>query len=337
MNAVPDQAEEHDRDQAGDHAEPDPQGDPTDLAATRHELGGPGQEERHQQQGHRTAEADTRARDAGHSRGAGSAQPGGRDGWHVWAFRTSGCDGPVSPVTSVTEVAARRGARDGTGRAGTVCGMADRPGRDTERADEPGYDWLYGTRRKGVGGQPPSPRRRRRHPGAADPLRGRQVGSPRPRADPDAAHGGPTGQLALEWLTHPFGWPVRDPAAGPSALRTRVGSGRLRSPPGRTPAAVETVPRPATVPSRLAQAGSGGVAGLPGRRAPPGVVQDRQGRRDADRRPSRSQPGTTYLLVGSDSREGLTRKQQLAYGVGKGQGRRTDTIMLLHTGSGPTC
>ena len=48
-----------------------------------------------------------------------------------------------------------------------------------------------------------------------------------------------------------------------------------------------------------------------------------------------AQPGTTYLLVGSDSREGLTRKQQLAYGVGRAQGRRTDTIMLLHTGSGP--
>jgi LCP family protein required for cell wall assembly len=48
-----------------------------------------------------------------------------------------------------------------------------------------------------------------------------------------------------------------------------------------------------------------------------------------------SQPGTTYLLVGSDSREGLTRKQQLAYGVGRAEGRRTDTIMLLHTGSGP--
>jgi LCP family protein required for cell wall assembly len=48
-----------------------------------------------------------------------------------------------------------------------------------------------------------------------------------------------------------------------------------------------------------------------------------------------SQPGTTYLLVGSDSREGLTRKQQLQYGTGKGEGRRTDTIMLLHTGSGP--
>lgn len=47
------------------------------------------------------------------------------------------------------------------------------------------------------------------------------------------------------------------------------------------------------------------------------------------------QPGTTYLLVGSDSREGLTRKQQLEFGTGKGEGRRTDTIMLLHTGDGP--
>jgi LCP family protein required for cell wall assembly len=34
------------------------------------------------------------------------------------------------------------------------------------------------------------------------------------------------------------------------------------------------------------------------------------------------QPGTTYLLVGSDARRGLA-------------GQRTDTIMLLHTGSGP--
>jgi LCP family protein required for cell wall assembly len=48
-----------------------------------------------------------------------------------------------------------------------------------------------------------------------------------------------------------------------------------------------------------------------------------------------SQPGTTYLLVGSDSREGLSRKEQLEFGTGRGEGRRTDTIMLLHTGSGP--
>jgi LCP family protein required for cell wall assembly len=61
------------------------------------------------------------------------------------------------------------------------------------------------------------------------------------------------------------------------------------------------------------------------------------GKVDADpggERPG-SQPGNTYLLVGSDSREGLTRKEQLKFGTGKGEGRRTDTIMLLHTGSGP--
>lgn len=48
-----------------------------------------------------------------------------------------------------------------------------------------------------------------------------------------------------------------------------------------------------------------------------------------------SQPGHNYLLVGSDSREGLTKKQRRQFGTGTGEGRRTDTIMLLHTGSGP--
>ncbi len=51
-----------------------------------------------------------------------------------------------------------------------------------------------------------------------------------------------------------------------------------------------------------------------------------------------SQPGTTYLLVGSDSRKGLTRKENRRLGTGGvgDVGQRTDTIMLLHTGSGPS-
>lgn len=48
-----------------------------------------------------------------------------------------------------------------------------------------------------------------------------------------------------------------------------------------------------------------------------------------------AQPGTTYLLVGSDSRAGLTRRQKRLLGTGSAAGRRTDTIMLLHTGAGP--
>jgi LCP family protein required for cell wall assembly len=44
--------------------------------------------------------------------------------------------------------------------------------------------------------------------------------------------------------------------------------------------------------------------------------------------------GHTYLLVGSDSREGLTAEQRDALGVGGSAGRRTDSIILVHTPSG---
>lgn len=47
------------------------------------------------------------------------------------------------------------------------------------------------------------------------------------------------------------------------------------------------------------------------------------------------QPGTTYLLVGSDSREELSAEQRSNLGTGTAAGRRADTIMLLHTGDGP--
>jgi LCP family protein required for cell wall assembly len=47
------------------------------------------------------------------------------------------------------------------------------------------------------------------------------------------------------------------------------------------------------------------------------------------------QPGTTYLLVGSDSRAGLSKEERKKLGTGNAAGQRTDTIMLLHTGSGP--
>ncbi|MBZ5737351.1 LCP family protein [Nocardioides mangrovi] len=47
------------------------------------------------------------------------------------------------------------------------------------------------------------------------------------------------------------------------------------------------------------------------------------------------QPGHTYLMVGSDSRAGLSAAQRKEYATGNASGQRTDTIMLLHTGSGP--
>ena len=47
------------------------------------------------------------------------------------------------------------------------------------------------------------------------------------------------------------------------------------------------------------------------------------------------QPGTTYLLVGSDSRAGLSAEERRRLGTGNASGQRTDTVMLMHTGDGP--
>jgi len=43
-----------------------------------------------------------------------------------------------------------------------------------------------------------------------------------------------------------------------------------------------------------------------------------------------NQPGTTFLLVGSDSREGLTKEERQKLGTGSSAGQRTDTIMILY-------
>ncbi|MGH3367534.1 MAG: LCP family protein [Nocardioidaceae bacterium] len=43
-----------------------------------------------------------------------------------------------------------------------------------------------------------------------------------------------------------------------------------------------------------------------------------------------STPGATYLLVGSDSRQGLSRKERKKLATGNVAGQRTDTILLLH-------
>ncbi|MGW8374645.1 LCP family protein [Streptomyces sp. ODS28] len=47
--------------------------------------------------------------------------------------------------------------------------------------------------------------------------------------------------------------------------------------------------------------------------------------------------GTNYLIVGSDSREGMTAQQKKDLHTGSAEGKRTDSMMILHVGSdGPT-
>jgi len=49
-----------------------------------------------------------------------------------------------------------------------------------------------------------------------------------------------------------------------------------------------------------------------------------------------SSQGTNWLIVGSDSRQKLTPEERAKYATGDETSQLTDTIMLLHTGSGPS-
>ncbi|MFF0203489.1 LCP family protein [Streptomyces sp. NPDC005017] len=44
--------------------------------------------------------------------------------------------------------------------------------------------------------------------------------------------------------------------------------------------------------------------------------------------------GTNYLIVGSDSRAGMTAEQKKKLHTGSSEGKRTDSMMILHTGDG---
>ncbi|MFI9614796.1 LCP family protein [Streptomyces sp. NPDC052023] len=44
--------------------------------------------------------------------------------------------------------------------------------------------------------------------------------------------------------------------------------------------------------------------------------------------------GTNYLIVGSDSRAGMTDEQKKKLHTGSSEGKRTDSMMILHTGGG---
>jgi LCP family protein required for cell wall assembly len=157
------------------------------------------------------------------------------------------------------------------------CPMAHRPTGDAEgRPEEPDYDWLYGTERKGVGSGRPHPAQA----GSDDPEPTRVLRSGGGTAPPPSR---PRRRLRLGWVK--------------LVLLLWV---------------VFLVAVPLWAWARIDKVNAEPSAHRPG-----------------------DQPGTTYLLVGSDSRKGLTRKQELSYGTGRGQGRRTDTIMLLHTGAGP--
>jgi LCP family protein required for cell wall assembly len=176
--------------------------------------------------------------------------------------------------------------------------MAERPPGARGGDDEPEFDWLYGTDRFGVGASGQGSAPSDPEPTRVLPVAKRPADRPPSRGPAPSAGGAP-----------------RRPAPPTPPPRTRGRRPRFRL--GWLKLLVVLwlvflVAVPLWAWSRI----------------------DKVNAEPAGTRPG-DQPGTTYLLVGSDSRQGLTRQQQLDLGTGRAEGRRTDTIMLLHIGSGP--
>lgn len=220
---------------------------------------------------------------------------------------------------------------------------------DRTQGPEPGtpeYEWLYGKDRAGSGPGAPS------GPASNDPdatqiiPRGGAGGGGQNRSDDAAEH----------TRIMPSAQPYRNPPpanqvagrpsqgqsaqAGPGAQQRNVPPGRpLAPPPGQQPPSDGggrfRVGRPRFRPFRWLVLIL--ILWLAFLVAVPVFAFQKISTVDAfpdGDRPD-DQDGTTYLVVGSDSRADLSKEERKELGTGGDVGQRTDTIMILHTGKGP--
>jgi LCP family protein required for cell wall assembly len=221
--------------------------------------------------------------------------------------------------------------------------MPNRPG-ESDGAD---YDWLYGKPRDPDPGdsttRPPAPSPP--NPKPDDPTTRIPARPPNPEPD-DATTRMPAQSRDPFAPTTPPGRPGGPSGADESeSERTRYALAPAPSgaaPPGGTPSGLPAGgPPPATGRKRLwlRIILAIFVVWLLFLIAIPIWAWSRIDKVDAEPSGNRppDQPGVTYLMVGSDSREGLSKEELKATGTGGVDvtGGRTDTIMLLHTGDGP--
>ncbi|WP_182524302.1 LCP family protein [Nocardioides dongkuii] len=192
--------------------------------------------------------------------------------------------------------------------------MADRPRSDGSGDGTPEYGWLYGKKKPGTGGPDPTrpvPQQPRppREPRPDETRVMRVQPRDQPRDQPRPAGSG--------------GAPPQAPRPAPAPVPPSRGGGRgVRVPRPRFRARYLLIVLLAWVVFLVA------VPFYAWTKVDK-IDWEPDGDRPAD------QPGTTYLLVGSDTRGDLSAEERKELGTGDVAGARTDTIMLLHTGSGP--
>lgn len=210
--------------------------------------------------------------------------------------------------------------------------MSSGGSHDPRQGQDPRYDWLYGDQ-AGSG----------EADGANDPTRvmptSGRGGHPAAPGYPPPGHGGYPGPYAERPYPPPrhpsHGYPHQGypppPGRGPYPGQ-RPPQGPPRPPGARPPGYRPGRPRPIRrTRSVLRTIGILLLAYVAFLIAMPLIAWSRVDRVPFEPRGDRppDTPGTTYLLVGSDSREGLTAKERRELGTGSASGHRTDTIMLL--------
>lgn len=181
---------------------------------------------------------------------------------------------------------------------------------------EADLDWLYGREQSRPAPEPTRVLRPDEDlPGASAPRA--SLAAP---SAPAAPVGYPRTPAYGEGWPSPVGTPPGGPG-GPDLPGGPGGPGGSRAPRRRHP--VRTTVRVVVALVLLAALWLVGV---------PAYAWSQVGRVDdspSGKRPG-DQPGETFLLVGSDSREGLTKAEEKKLGTGSVGGQRTDTIMLVY-------
>ncbi len=175
-----------------------------------------------------------------------------------------------------------------------------------------------------------------------DPTRKIPTTGPAPRAGRQRVPRG-VGQIPAAGSARPAAGGARPVAGGSRAPDAPPGAGVRRSAAERAPQSRESTgprgprglkfrmrPRTWIILALIVLLGYPIALGL--------VAWRGLGRVDALPADSAATPGRTYLVVGSDSRRGLSSAQRKELSTGSAAGNRTDTIMLLHipAGGGPT-
>lgn len=208
------------------------------------------------------------------------------------------------------------------------------PGRDDD------LDWLYGRDRRPAAGagdrgrRTPRPQSTKVMPAADPTARGQRPGDTRTSGSARAA-GGAAAPVRPRPAPAPRGSVPADSASRPVSRRRPGGPGDGGGGGGRGGGGGGSGPRPrrrrhpvrTTLAILIVLVVAAGVWLVA---VPVSAFGGAEHVNSAvsGKRPGQ-QPGTTYLMVGSDSRAGMSAKDKKKLGTGTVAGQRTDTIMLL--------